>query len=246
MHARVEERSEAYLSLRDQAFLVDSMHSMRMHAILPGVVSNVSRYGLFVQIAGEIVGLVGLPELVGPPANQAQLGTNSASSTSNTPMTVILPYSALAGYEIAQRVSVRVISIRNVGDRTLVGLSMHLSRLNPALDSVAQLTAMHPACPSPLWGRVLLVEPRRATLSLEVEHPFELPHSNVSLIGPTGAHTVVPVDAESPVDAALGASQNATCRAHARTRRASRRGEDEDESSFESFPSLSRENGEDE
>ena len=131
------------------------------------------------------------------------------------PPPLLAPAAALASYDIAQRVSVRVISLRHSGGRLLVGLSPHLTRLNPALDSADALAPSGELPGGWHWGRVLLVEGvlphpnriqlhrpfsvcassepyptpfcrmtlvvagRRATVSLELPTPYELPQSNV-------------------------------------------------------------------
>ena len=50
LRAAVTVRSEAYLRVREQTYGVARAEDIQLHAVLPGLVTNVSRFGLFVQV----------------------------------------------------------------------------------------------------------------------------------------------------------------------------------------------------
>jgi hypothetical protein len=133
-----------------------------------------------VQVADGLTGLVGLPELLGRPAPHPPTPSADPSADSLPPLPPSLPplssepWRALAPYRVAQPVLVRVISKRvGLGGRgRLVGLSLHVPRLNPELASPAQLVSG-----AEYWGRVVLVDATKATVSLELPHTYELPRS---------------------------------------------------------------------
>ena len=169
----VQARSDAYLRVRDIEFAVERFDELHLHMLVPGVVANVSRFGLFVQIADGLTGLVGTPELCGE-APSAQQPTGSACGNACTSVTPTAQdqFTAIAMYRIAQRVQVRIISLRSSSGRQLVGLSLHGQRMNPSLQSHAAVTQ------GSWWGRVLLVEDERAVVSLELPQPYELLRTN--------------------------------------------------------------------
>jgi hypothetical protein len=198
MLTEVHEASMAYLHCRDHTFCAGSFGDLRLHAVLPGLVTNVSRHGLFVQIGDGLIGLVGIPELVGAPAPAAA-----------TSVLTVLPISdartALSHFRVAQPLTVRVISLRSSGGHGLVGLSLHTGRINPRLnthaqffatrDEVAQMeggTSARSAAGGALgdgedgvkrthWGRVLLVEDTKAVVSLELNAPYELHRADIAV-----------------------------------------------------------------
>jgi uncharacterized membrane protein YgcG len=205
LRAAVTVRSEAYLSVREQTYGVARAEDIQLHAVLPGLVTNVSRFGLFVQVAEGVVGLVGIPELLGPSVEEAAAMMTTTTTTMRAdvspPSRLRALRTVLAPYDVAQPVTVRVISLRHMGGRLQVGLSLHLARLNPTLENPEQLTqgptsedggggsgggsggsgggssggGSGGGVPEWFWGRVLLVESRRATVGLELTQPFELP-----------------------------------------------------------------------
>jgi hypothetical protein len=163
---------------------------------LPGVVSSVSKYGLFVQLADGVCGLVGLPELVGPapPSNAPDEARGELSSEAQGKAAVL---AALAQYHVGQSLTARVISVRGHGPDALIGLSLHTARLNPQLDGEAGLHAAaarsQPAARQeadasaeqsargpraetdfPCWGRVLSVSGETALISVELRRPYAL------------------------------------------------------------------------
>ena len=192
--SEVRHRSSALLSVRDHVFGVGGFDGLRLHMVLPGVVANVSGFGVFVQIADGLVGLIGMPELVGAaaPSQRADGSADAAAPDAAGSLAAIPPArdaaSALGSYRVAQPLAVRVISLRSAvghsGGQPLVGLTLHTSRLNPHLDSPSQLAAGasmdvsdHPkdGGEPEYWARVLLVSEHRATVSLELSQPCELP-----------------------------------------------------------------------
>ena len=141
------------------------------------------------QVADGLVGLVGLPELVGPSVGQMEMGTEPIGGQSalagsddtragdvaggwvetSPPALTLSAAAGLSRFHVAQQVTVRLISCRRAAGRILLGLSLHHERLNPALDRPEQLgDAAVMSASRPLWGRVLLVERARATVSLEL------------------------------------------------------------------------------
>ena len=168
--------------------------------------TTVSRFGRFVQVAEGVVGLVGIPELLGPSVEEAAAMMTTTTTTmmadTSPPPRLRALRTVLAPYDVAQPVTVRVISLRHMGGRLQVGLSLHLARLNPTLENPEQLSqgptsedggggggsgcsggggssgggsGSGGVVPEWFWGRVLLVESRRATVGLELTQPFELP-----------------------------------------------------------------------
>lgn len=190
--AAAMERSRAQLSVRDHAFGVTTADELRLHMVLPGLVSNISGYGIFVQIADGLVGLVGLPELLGAPAPDPHAICDTWATV--PPSRDVA--SALSAYRVADALSVRVISLRTANGQRLVGLSLHASRLNPGLDQPSQLIPSDGL----FWARVLLVTDERATVSLELPAPCELPRAlafappPVATGGGGGAGTRVALD----------------------------------------------------
>ena len=175
LEAEVTERSRAMLGVREVVFDVAGFEQLCVHRVLSGVVSNVSRHGIFVQIADGLTGLVGLPELLGAPRPPSPpTAIPNTIHPSAEPLAKVL-----ARYRVAQPVQVRVLSKRVLSDgRRLVGLSLHTERLNPGLNAHAQLGASGFEC----WGRVLLLDYAKATVSVELGQPYELPKELLQLL----------------------------------------------------------------
>ena len=77
-----------------------------------------SRFGLFVQVAEGVVGLVGIPELLGPSVEEAAAMMTTTTTTmmadTSPPPRLRALRTVLAPYDVAQPVTVRVISLRHM------------------------------------------------------------------------------------------------------------------------------------
>lgn len=133
--------------------------------MLPGLVSNVSSHGLFVQLGPSLIGLVAASELHGPPPPLEPPASLDAPAPP--------PAAPSGSYDVAQRVDVRVLALYSAAGEQRVNLSVHTRRLNPDLDSAAQLAGAERGRVA--WGRVLVVDEGRALVSLELARPLELP-----------------------------------------------------------------------